>query len=209
MRIKVAFLLTPFLLIISVPAFSAVITFDSLSDSDLVTNQFSGQGVMFQNAIALTAGISLNEFEFPPKSNSNVISDNGGPISITFSTPQLSLFAFFTYAQAVTVQAFDALSAPLGSASSAAACSSNLALSGVPGCLPNEQISLGGLGPISRVTITGALSGGSFTLDDLNFSAGAAPVPEPLTCALVSAGLGLLILRRRGGRPWAGGNSRG
>ena len=102
--------LLPLLIAVSVtaiPSLAGSINFDSLSDGDLVTNQFSGLGVTLQNAIVLGSGISLNEFEFPPRSNFNVISDNGGPISILFALPQSSVFAFFTYAEGLTMQAFD------------------------------------------------------------------------------------------------------
>lgn len=178
--------------------FAGSINFDSLNDGDLVTNQFAGQGVTFQNAIVLGSGISLNEFEFPPRSNFNVISDNGGPISVFFSLPQNSVFAFFTYAQGITMQAFDASNASLGSVSSLAGCVSNLALSGTAGCSPNEQLSLSGIGAISRITISGASTGGSFVLDDLNFDADSAPpgIPEPSTFILLAGGLAALAAIR-------------
>ena len=50
------------------PSYGATLDFESLSDGDAVTNQFIGEGVTFSNASILTAGVSLNEFEFPPKS---------------------------------------------------------------------------------------------------------------------------------------------
>ena len=45
---------------------ATVIDFESLTDSNSVTTQFAG--VTFQNALVLTAGLSLNESEFPPQS---------------------------------------------------------------------------------------------------------------------------------------------
>jgi hypothetical protein len=50
-------------------------------DSEILTSQYSALGVNLTNAIALTLGVSLNKFEFPPHSGLNVISDNGGPIT--------------------------------------------------------------------------------------------------------------------------------
>ena len=189
--------------IIANTCFAASLNFDSLNDGDLVTNQFSAQGVTFQNAIALAAGISLNEFEFPPRSNSNVISDSNGPLSIIFSTPQPSIFAYFTYAEMITLNAYDATNTLLGSLSSAVGCASNALLSGTAGCSPNELLTLSGLGDISRVVITGNLAGGSFVLDDLDFPVGVTTgIPEPSTVAMLAGGLGVLVLsmRRRSSR---------
>ena len=47
----------------ALPGLCTTLDFESLSDLESVTNQFSG--VTFANAVALTAGISLNEFDFP------------------------------------------------------------------------------------------------------------------------------------------------
>src|SRR5512139_3961412 len=77
------------------------INFDSLSDSESVTTQFPG--VTFSNTAVLSAGISLNEFEFPPRSGSNVAFDNGGLMTIAFSTPMADFEAFFTYAVPLTL----------------------------------------------------------------------------------------------------------
>lgn len=179
----------------------AVLNFDGLSDGDSVTNQFAASGATFQNAIALTAGVGLNEFEFPPRSNFNVISDNGAPITIDFSSPLDSIFAYFTYAQGITMEAFDSGSSSLGTVSSAGGCASNMALSGTAGCLPNEQLSLSGIGAISRVTITGNPAGGSFVMDDLNFTTSAGGpnpvIPEPATILLSAGGLAMTWLLRR------------
>jgi hypothetical protein len=59
---------------------NAPLTFEGYADSTILTNQYTG--AIFSNAIILTAGITLNELEFPPHSPSNVASDNGGPMSI-------------------------------------------------------------------------------------------------------------------------------
>jgi hypothetical protein len=64
---------------------TVTINFDGSPDSTILTNQYPC--ATFSNAIILTAGISLNEFEFPPHSGTNVASDHGGPMSISFVTP--------------------------------------------------------------------------------------------------------------------------
>jgi hypothetical protein len=153
--------------------------FDSLSDSDIVTNQFPS--LIFSNTIVLSAGISLNEFEFPPHSGMNVISDSGGPISITFATPILSFSGFFTYAEPLVLAAFDASLAQVASVTST--FSSNDALFGDPGSSPNEFLSVSFAGGISSVTIVADSAGSSFVLDDLTYASQVA-VPEPRSLSL-------------------------
>jgi hypothetical protein len=172
---------------------AVVIDFDSLNDGDIITTQFSG--VTFQNTIALTAGISLNEFEFPPHSGSNVVSDNGGPITIAFDTPVLSFSGYFTYLVPLTLTAFDTGNSQAGQAVSL--FNSNMALSGDPGSSPNELLSVAFASGISSVSITGDPLGGSFTLDDATFDPAAAEVPEPGSLSFLTAGGLLLALRRR------------
>lgn len=169
------------------------IDFEGLPDGTMLTNQYPG--VTFSNAIILTAGISLNEFEFPPRSGTNVASDNGGPMSIIFPSPIQSFSGYFTYAEPLTLDAFGMGNALLTSVTSA--FSSNEALSGVPGSSPNEFLQLTSASGISRVTITGDRVGGSFVVDDVR--AAPAAVPEPSTPAMiaVAAALWPLVSRRR------------
>lgn len=61
---------------------ATTLDFEGLSDGDAVTNQFAAQGVTISNGIVLGAGISLNEIESPPKSGSNVVSDEGSTATI-------------------------------------------------------------------------------------------------------------------------------
>jgi hypothetical protein len=167
-----------------------VINFDSLSDSAIITNQFSG--VTFSNALALKSGLSLNELEFPPFSGSDVASDNGGPMRIDFAQPVSSVGGYFTYAEPLTLRAFNASNSLLGSILSP--FSSNEALSGDLGSSPNEFLLLA-FNNISYVTFAGDPLGGSFTLDDLTYTntLTTAPVPEPGTLGLVLlCGIGLM-----------------
>lgn len=148
---------------------NAVITFDDFQDSQAITNQAAN--CQFTNAAALMAGVSLNEFEFPPHSSPTVVIDNNGPITITFSPPVLSFGGYFTYTNALSITAYDLKGHIIGSAASQFA--SNMMLSGVAGSSPNEFMHI--LAPavndgISTITITGALTGNSFAMDDLQLS---------------------------------------
>lgn len=166
--------------------------FDFFSDSTSITNQIAG--LSFAQTTAITAGVSLNEFEFPPRSGSVVVFDDGGAITINFATPVSSVGGYFTYVAGLSFSAFDSSNNLLGT--DLASFASNLALSGDPGSSPNEFLSFtssGGL--IARVVIAGDPAGGSFTMDDLTIDVGNT-VPEPKTLALLMGGLlGLGCLR--------------
>jgi hypothetical protein len=108
-----------------------IIDFEGLTDGTFITTQFDN--LTFSNAVVATAGISLNEFEFPPQSGSNVIEDIGGPISITSTLPIFSFGSFVTYLVPVTIQGFDSSNILLASSSSQ--FSNNLACLAGPPCL--------------------------------------------------------------------------
>jgi hypothetical protein len=166
-----------------------VIDFEGLPDSTLVTNQYDG--ILFSNATILTEGISLNEFEFPPGSGFNVISDDAGPMTLSFAVPITTFAGYFTYSVPITITAFDASNNLLGSVTSL--FSNNLALTGEEGSGPNEFLSLGFANGISLITITGDVSGASFTLDDLTVDGTVTVVPEPATFFLLFAGSSIVI----------------
>jgi hypothetical protein len=182
------FFMTPQFLL----ADTTTITFDDLSDLDSVTNQYPG--LEFTNAIALSSGLSLNEFEFPPHSGDNVISDDGGPISIIFSSPITSLSGYFTYLLPLTLTAFDAGGDQVDQVFSQ--FGSNVAMSGDLDSLPNELLSVSFAGGIKSVSIFGDELGGSFVLDDLSYSTAPSAVPEPSTLSLLFAGAVALFLSR-------------
>jgi hypothetical protein len=142
---------------------NAPLTFEGYADSTILTNQYTG--AIFTNAIVLTAGITLNELEFPPHSGSNVASDNGGPIGIAFSSGVNSFSGYFTYGVALTVQAFDSSNRLLTSATSA--FSNNEELSGVSGSHPNELLQVSSATGIYKIVITGSAQGASFVMDDV------------------------------------------
>ena len=142
-------------------ATAVTIDFENLSDLSPVNSTYTAQGVLVQNAISLTAGVSLNEFDFPPSSGSIVIGDDvindGDPMIITFLHSSDSVSAFFSYASTLTFTAFDPFGTLLGEFSTAT--SSMLGLS--------EQIIVpyNGLGSLH---IAGS-EANSFTMDDLSF----------------------------------------
>lgn len=155
-----------------------VYDFESLADGASVTSEVPG--LDFTNTIALTAGTTLNEIDFPPHSGSKVVSDDGGAITITFSALASSVGAYFTYVAPLTIAVYDAADVLIGSATSA--FSDNLAG-------PNEFVSYSdAAGRIARVVITGDLLGGSFTMDDLTVDR-LSTVPEPGTAALLLGAL--------------------
>lgn len=167
------------------------VDFEGLSDSTFVTTQFPG--LVFTNATAVSAGISLNEFEFPPRSGSNAVIDDGGPLSIVFASPVQSFGGYFTYSSSLTLSAFDATNNLV--ASTASLFSSNLALSGAPGSSPNELLVLSVTTGISRITVSGDPLGGSFALDDVRVTT---IIPEPASLTLLLTGsLALIRFRKR------------
>ncbi len=173
-----------------VSATSTTLNFEGLPDGTIITNQY--QGLTLSNAIILTAGITLNEFEFPPHSGSNVLSDNGGPITIEFSQPIQSFSGYFTYLEPLTIKAFNASNAQVASATSR--FSNNMALSGVSGSSPDELIQVSNNSGISTLTISGDANGTSFALDDASFSPSTTTVPilSPTAFVLLSALLALV-----------------
>jgi hypothetical protein len=151
-------------------------------------------GVSFTNDQVLIAGISLNEFEFPPRSGTNALVDGFGPIRIDFANSVFSAGAYVTYTVPVQLEAFDANGVSLGQVGSR--FTSNLVSD--PNSVPNEFISFADAGGrIASLTFTGEVGGGSFVLDDLTFDRGTA-VPEPQSLLLVAGALaGLMASRRR------------
>jgi hypothetical protein len=142
-------------------------------------------GLSFTNTNVLTSGVSLNPFEFPPHSGTKVAADNGGPISIVFNPAVASVSGYFTYSQPLTIVAFDSGNHQVASAASH--FSTNEALSGDPGSVPNELLTVSSASGVAKVTITCNPSGSSFTLDDLTVSGSGGGTASPLISEVFSA----------------------
>jgi hypothetical protein len=170
--------------------------FEGFLDNTALTNQYPG--INFTNTAIWTAGLTLNELEFPPHSGGNVAVDTGGPVTITFAVPILSFSGYFTYSLALTIEAFDSLNQNVGTTNSA--FSSNFVSSGNA---PNELLQVSFAGGISSLTITGGAGGSSFVFDDASLDTPDNVIPEPSSGFLTVSGLllALAVGSRRMGRP--------
>ena len=173
-------------------ALPTVVDFETLSDSDALTSQLTDP--TFANATVLAAGLSLNEFDFPPQSGTNVVTDDGGPITIDFASPLASVGGYLTYITQLTLEAYAGVNL-IGSVTSA--FSNNSGTGGDLGSIPNEFLSLAGAG-ITRLIISGDPGGSSFVLDDLTYTpASPTSVPEPGSLALIVIGAAFFGTGRR------------
>jgi hypothetical protein len=90
---------------------ATAIGFENLPPGAILTNQYPC--TTFSNAIVLTTGFTLDEFECPPHSGANVASDNGGPMTIVFTSPLRSISGYSTYNVPLTIQTLDAANRPI------------------------------------------------------------------------------------------------
>lgn len=184
-------------------ASATVITegFDAFSDTEALTNQITG--MTFTNASVLAAGFSLNESEFPPRSDFNVVFDDGGELTIDFDSPVFEVAGYFTYLTQVTLSAYDSSLNLV--ASDVSDFLTNLALSGDAGSTPNELLGVSSATGISRIVITGDPSGSSFVMDDLTVTTSqVVTVPEPGTIHLLLAAAAAAAIGRRWAKHPAG-----
>ena len=133
----------------------------------------------------------LNDAEFPPHSGISVLADQGVPVSLQFASGISDFGGYFTYIEPFTVIAYDALNNDIGEAHSA--FSSNYTSSGNP---TNEFMGLSGIGLIDHVKLVGNPHGGSFTADDIGFSAPSSVTPEAPAVGYLALGLVLLAAAR-------------
>jgi hypothetical protein len=176
-------LLAPVLALAIPGAAQAVVEeFEAFNDGDALTSQIAG--LAFSNATVLSAGLSLNDGEFPPRSGANAVFDDGGEIAIDFDDPLASIGAYFTYVEGLTFTAYGAASNVLGIDTSA--FFNNSALARDAGSMPNEFLGVFGAPGIRRIVITGGPLGGTFVKGDLTDElAQTGEAPEPGTLPLV------------------------
>lgn len=174
------------------PASAVTLGFDDLAELDVVAAQYAGVGAIVSGApLVLKAGSFLNEFEFPPRSNPNVVFGAMGAVGVAFAPPVSHVSVYVSYLVPVVLTAFDADGQVLASVTSA--FTSNTPSNGGT---PNELLQVSGTG-IARIVIDGTPE--TFVFDDLTFDTERTPAPEPatLTLTLIAAAVGIVRTRRR------------
>ncbi len=184
----------------AVTAQAAVVTidFEGASFVEFTSAGSAVSGVTFANDWVLKSGSTLNEVDYPPRSGSQVVSDNTGPIEVSFASGMVSVGAYLTYTERVVLEAFDGAGVSLGQIDSL--YSENFGSATGPGVgTPNEFVSFSdAAGRIRSVRFSGNALGGSFTLDDLTFDDGrTGQVPAPPTLLLAGLCLALVASTRR------------
>lgn len=161
-------------------AHAALVDFESFNDGDLIVSEVPG--VVVSGGTVLSAGIGLNELDFPPSSGFNVLAALSGPLTFNFGVA-VTASAFLVSAEQVSVSAFDALGALLDTFD--APFASNL---GAP-----QWVDFSRPGA-SRYALASAQP---FVIDDLNFNAAPFGIPEPSSLALCVATLAALARTAR------------
>lgn len=165
-----------------------LLDFEDISDFTSVGDFYASTGVHFYNAISLTAGFSLNEYDFPPHSGLMAIGDNYAPIEIFFEHAANNINAYFTYSSQLTFSAYDSSGNSVG-----------WFINQQTNNLQTSDLIALSFSNVSRLTISGA-SENSYIMDDFSFEPGT-PVPEPSTILLFVTGLsGLVSMAKRKGK---------
>lgn len=149
------------------------VDFESLIDGDPLGET---DGITFVGFVAASAGITLNEFEVPPRSGLNVALNDAPEVSIHFGTEMKYVSGFLTYGAPVEIHAYGADGLLLSLTSK---FTSNLLLSGAAGSTPNEQFEFHSAQAITHLVISTSAPR-VFALDDLMFSEDGIPIPHPV-----------------------------
>ena len=160
-------------------AIAGHVDFEGFADGDLLTTEIPG--LTFSDATVLTAGVSLNEFNFPPHSGSNLIATFGGLLTVKFDSPVNLVSGFISYADAagVNLSLYDINNLLLADGLFASPV-------GQYGIVSNLFISLGSSNVRSMVlSLNSAIPDSPFTFDDFSYLS----IPEPATILLISLGV--------------------
>ncbi|TVZ41106.1 hypothetical protein P886_0445 [Alteromonadaceae bacterium 2753L.S.0a.02] len=159
-------------------AMAMTVDFEDLPDLTSVGEFYASDGLHFSNAISLTAGFSLNEFDYPPSSGNVAIGDDLAPMVINFDGLTNDISANFTYASQLSFSAYDLGGSLIG----------NYLHFNVDNLGTSELISLP-FTDVSRLVVAGEWDG-SYIMDDFNFSiSNVSPVPLPGSFVLFSTAL--------------------
>lgn len=175
-------LLTAFGLAVGSGVQAALVDFEAFNDGALLVSEVPGLTV--SGGTVLSAGIGLNELDFPPTSGVNVLAALSGPLSLDFGAPTMAS-AYMAAGDQLSISAFDEFGQLLATYDTPFAA--NL---GAP-----QLFDFGWVGA-SRYSLQ---SMQAFVIDDLIFAA-ATGIPEPSSLALSVAPLSALawvLLRRR------------
>jgi hypothetical protein len=190
-------LLMPYLLLINSISAASVLTqsidFESYSDGEIV----GATGIAsFDHMFAVTAGLSLNEFEVPPRSGANVALNDDAAVTITFSQGINHFIGYITYGAPIKITTYGSQGVLRTIESK---FTSNLALSGDRFSTPNEEFSFDSANLITSIIFKSS-SAGMFALDDISISTDDLPppsqVPEPDSLYLVLLGIFLFVARQ-------------
>lgn len=194
MKRLVAFLALVAVLVLGpAPVRAENLDFEDLADLTLVGETYGYYGIHFANAIALRAGLSLNETDYPPHSGVTVISTaTPGTLDIWFDSPRSVIGFYFTDESSMSLHFFvnPDFTEFIGGCGFT---DSNIGTIGDASC---------GTYPSFRSVRILSFSDGAFTLDDIYLSPDnvPSPVPDPgSTLLLLGMGLvGLRACRKRG-----------
>lgn len=160
-------------------ASAGFVDFENFSDGEVPTSEIPG--LVFNNATVWTAGISLNDIDFPPHSGSNVVAALDS-LTVSFDMPINLVGGFFSYSYAdgVTLSLYDINNILLADAFFAA-----------PGDIVSNQFVSLGASNIRMMVVS--IPDNAFTLDDFTYTY----ISEPATVLLISLGLiGIHFSRR-------------
>lgn len=158
-----------------------VLNFESFGDGDIVGSSIAD--LSFSGDVIATAGLLLEEADFPPRSDVSVLVNVDSVIAVDFASPVFSVGAYVTHARPLVLAAYDQGSRLLGSVSTL--FSTNTVLDGPTESQVNERLQVTSAVGIDRATFTCASQGALFALDDFYYDTEAAPpAPEPGTISI-------------------------